>query len=117
MLNRLRNRRLSQKRGQAVIEMALALPFLIWLFYYTINAFYTIHTAHVGQNYAAMNMYERLNNRAQFSVDDVAQSLTSTDFIAVQYTEVNGQVPQRKILLGPTRIQTIIGICREPGCN
>lgn len=107
----------NNQKGQAAIEMALFLPFLIWLMYYTLNAFFSIHTAHVGQKYAAMNMYERLNNRAQFVVDDVATSLTARNFIAVQYTDVEGNLPTRKILLGPTRINTSIGICREPSCN
>lgn len=107
-------------RGQAAIETGLALPFLIYLLYYTINAFHAVHTAHVGQKYAAMNMYQRLNNRSKFVVDDVANRVFDREFMAIQYTDTDGEIPKRKILLdpdAPTRIFNIVGICREPGCN
>lgn len=112
MLNRFKN-----KKGQAVIEMALSMPFLIWLMYYTINAFYSIHTSHIAQKYAAMNMYQRLNNRAKFTVDDVANTVFQKEYIAVRYTEPDGSIPKRKILVGPNRVNNIVGICREPGCQ
>lgn len=105
------------KNGQAAIEMALSLPFLIWLIYYTINAFYSIHTAHVGQKYAAMGVYTRMDNRAKFIVDDVANEAVGVGYMAVQFMDENGNPPQRKILKGPTQINTTIGICREPDCN
>ena len=105
------------ERGQAVIEMAMAMPFLIWLMYYTINAFYMIHSSHVAQKYAAMNMYQRLDNRSKFSVDDVAGRPFSREFIAVQYMDPDGKIPQRKILIGPNKVNNVVGICREPGCN
>lgn len=108
---------LHNRRGQAAIEMALSLPFLIWLTYYTINAFYSIHSNHVAQKYAAMGLYQRLNNRAQFAVDDVANTTFTRAFMAVRYTNAEGDVPLRKILIGPSRVNNIVGICREPDCN
>lgn len=113
-------RALGSQKGQAAIETGLALPFLIFLLYYTINAFHALHTSHVGQKYAAMNMYQRLNNRAQFAVDDVEGKVIQKSFIAVQYTDSEGNVPSRRILLDPavpTRILNVVGICREPGCD
>ena len=110
----------SKKRsGQATIETALALPFLIWLLYYTLNAFQYIHTHHVGQKFAAMNMYERLANRAKFSVDAKADQVHSSDFIAVRYTDPEGNPTRRNILDSGnnTTVNTVIGICKEPSCQ
>ncbi len=104
------------QRGQATIEMAMCLPIIITLIFYTINSYYSIHTAHVGQRYAAMNMYQRLNNRSKFVVDDVANLPTGKNFIAVKYGDRERNAPKRKILLGPIDINTTVGICREPGC-
>lgn len=106
----------ASQRGQATIEMAMCLPIIITLIFYTINSYYSIHTAHVGQRYAAMNMYQRLNNRSKFVVDDVANQATGKNFIAVKYGDTEGNTPKRKILLGPIDINTTVGICREPGC-
>lgn len=115
------NRKTRKKEsGQAAIEMGLSMPFLVFLLYYTINAFHSIHTAHIGQKYAAMNVYERLDNRAQFAVDDVANQVIPKAFIGVQYTTAEGKAPRRRILLSPqfpTEILTTVGICREPACN
>ena len=108
---------LKNQGGQAAIEMALSLPFLIWLMYYTINAFYMIHSSHVAQKYAAMGLYQRLDNRSKFVVDDVANTTFTRSFMAVRYMDPEGNQPTRKILIGPTRINNIIGICREPDCN
>jgi hypothetical protein len=119
MAVRSKNKRRGQG-GQAAIEMGLTLPFLVFLLYYTLNSFYSIHTAHVGQKYAAMNVYERLDNRAQFAVDDVANQIIPRTFIGVQYTNEEGRAPRRRILLTPnfpTEILTSVGICREPACN
>lgn len=101
-------------KGQAAIELALALPFLIWLVFYTFNAFHMLHTAHVAQKYAAMSLYDRMANRAKFVVDDVDENLHNREFMAVQYTDTNGKPPQRKILVGPATINSVVGICREP---
>src|SRR4051812_40368377 len=108
--------RKTKQRGQASIEMALSLPFLIWMIYYTINSFITIHSSHIAQKWAANNMYERLQNRAQFVVDEQAGQLVNRQFIAVQYMD-QGAVPTRKILFGPIEIRNAVGICREPSCN
>lgn len=113
-------KKLKSVRGQAAVETALALPFLIYLMYYTINAYHSLHTGHVAEKYAAMNMYERLDNRAQFAVDGVDKRVFDKTFIAVQYTTAEGNAPRRRILLTPrfpTSINVIAGICREPGCN
>lgn len=105
-------------RGQAVVEMALAMPFLIWLIYYTLNAFYTIHSSHIAQKYSAMNLYQRLNNRSKISVDDINRTVVNREFIAVQYMEPEAnRPPQRKIIAGPNAVNNVVGICREPGCN
>ncbi len=109
--------KLQNQRGQATIELALALPFLIWLIFYSINAFHSLHTSHIGQKYAAMSLYERTANRAKFIVDDRENRVHGRDFMAVQYTDQNGRNPQRKILVGPSEVNSIVGICREPGCN
>jgi len=109
---------IQSSRGQAVVEMALSLPFLIWLIYYTLNAFYTIHTSHIAQKYSAMNLYQRLNFRSKIAVDDIAAQPVSREFIAVEYREPDAnRVPQRKIIAGPNPVNNRVGICREPGCN
>ena len=111
---------LKNKKGQAAIETALALPFLIFLLYWTLNAFHSIHTSHVAQKYAAMNMYQRLDNRAQFVVDGVEDRQIDKGFLAVQFTDDQGNLPQRRILLGRgfnVQVNSIVGVCREPGCN
>lgn len=113
-------RKNSNERGQAAIEMALALPFVVFLLYYTVNAYHTIHTAHIGQKNAAMNLYQRLNNRAQFAVDDLEGRVFNKTFMAVQYTNDDGNLPKRRILLNPAKppeINTTVGICREPACD
>jgi hypothetical protein len=106
------------RSGQATIEMAMALPIIITLIFYTINAYYSVHTAHVGQRYAAMNLYQRLNHRSKFVMDDLPgqEQLHNKTFMAVQYGDQEGNAPTRKILLGPIQINTTVGICREPGC-
>lgn len=106
-----------KNRGQATIELALSLPFLIWLIFYTLNAFHTLHTSHMGQKYAAMSLYERTANRAKFVVDDRENRLHGREFMAVQYMDTSGRAPQRKILVGPSEVNSIVGICREPGCT
>ncbi len=103
-------------KGQAAIEMALSLPLIIWLTYYTINAFYSVHTAHVAQKYAALSLWQRIDNRAKFVVDDVANQLHGREYMAVRYTDSEGQSPKRKIVQGGNTIFNVIGICREPGC-
>jgi len=106
-----------KQRGQAAIEMALTLPFLIWLLYYTINGFYAMHTAHVAQKYAAMNLWQRVDNRAKYVMDDVANVLHNREYMAVEYTEPGGTLPRRRIVRGPVSIFNIVGLCREPGCT
>jgi hypothetical protein len=105
-----------KRRGQATIELALSLPFLIWLIFYTINAFHALHTSHVAQRYAAMSLYERMANRAKFVVDDRENRLHGREFMAVQYMDMNGRAPRRKILVGPSEVNAVVGICREPAC-
>lgn len=113
MLNPLKNR-----KGQAVVEMAISLPFIIWLLYYTINSYYSMRTAHVGQKYAAMNLHQRLDYRANFVVDGVDRTLANRNFLAVQYqSQDERNTPKRKIVRGPISIETTVGICREPGCR
>jgi hypothetical protein len=109
---------IKSSRGQAVVEMAFAMPFLIWLVYYTLNACYTIHTSHVAQKYSAMNLYQRINNRSKIVVDDVAGRAISKEFMAVQYLDPSSnKQPQRKIISTPRPVNNIVGICREPGCQ
>ncbi len=109
------------RKGQAAIETGLSLPFLVFLLYYTINAYHMIHTSHVAQRYAAMNMYERLDNRAVFVVDDVAKQLITKNFIGVQYMDANGGAPpvRRIIFNSPNQnvVNNAVGICMEPSCN
>ena len=110
-------KKLLNRNGQAAIETGLALPFLIYLLYYTINAFHSIHTAHVGQKFAAMNLYQRLANRSKFSVDSLARDVHGREYMAVQYTDTGGASPRRRILLepqGPTQIINSVGICKDP---
>ncbi len=104
-------------RGQATIEMALSLPFIMWLIFYTINAFYAIHTAHVAQKYAAMNLWQRVNNRSKFVMDDVSRQLHNREFMAVKYNDSDGVAPRRRINAGTFPILNVVGICREPGCR
>ncbi len=107
----------TNRRGQATIELALSLPFLIWLIFYAINAFHTLHTSHVGQKYAAMSLYERTSNRAKMVVDDRENQVHGREFMAVQYMDANGGAPKRKILVGPSDVNVVVGVCREPGCT
>ncbi len=109
-------KRLKTEKGQATIELALSLPFLIWLIFYTINAFHTLHTSHIGQKYAAMSLYERAANRAKIVVDERENRLHNREFMAVQYMDRNGAKPKRKILVGPSEVNAVVGICREPAC-
>jgi len=110
--------KLKCRKGQAVVEMAISLPFIIWLIYYTINSYYAFRTAQVGQKYAAMSVHQRADYRAIFVVDGVRRQLVGRNFLAVQYTNAENQnTPKRKIVRGPISIETSIGICREPGCN
>lgn len=111
-------------RGQAAIETAFALPILVYLLYYTINAFNALHTAHVAQKNAAMNLYVRLQNRAQFAVDDGIDEggprVVDKGFLAVQYRTDDGGLPTRRIFIEsttPAEIDTTIGVCREPQCD
>lgn len=106
-------------RGQATIETALSLPFLIWLLYYTLNAFNYVHSAHIGQKFAAMNLYERLDNRAKFSVDSLADREHGREFMGVQYTDEQGQEPRRNIINSGNRttLKVRVGICKEPSCR
>lgn len=106
-----------KQKGQAVIEMALALPWIIWLFFYTINAYQQIKTHHVAQKYAAMNMYQRLRNQAKFNTDrlNTTGEAHGQTFMAVQYMDAaSGDVPKRKIIFGPTDVVNIVGTCLEP---
>ena len=106
-----------KQKGQAAIEMALSLPFVIYLIYYTINGFYSLHTAHVAQKYAAMSLWQRVNSRAKFVMDDVEGRLHNREFMAVRFTDEEGAIPRRKIIRGPSEIFNVVGLCREPGCN
>lgn len=109
--------KLRNKRGQAAIETALALPFVIALIYYTLNAYHSISTAQTGQKFAAMNLYQRLQNRAKFVVDAKANDLHGREYMAVQYTDSNGALPRRRILLegsAGSEINVSIGVCKEP---
>lgn len=112
---------LKNEKGQAVVEMAISLPFLVWLIYYTINAYYSMRTAQVGQKYAAMSLYQRADYRAIFVVDKMADPngrLAARNFLAVQYQNGDERnTPKRKIVKGPISIETTIGICREPRCD
>jgi Flp pilus assembly protein TadG len=105
-----------RNRGQAVIELALSLPFLILLIFFTFNSFHMLHTSHVAQRYAAMNVYQRIQNRTQFVFDDVANQEITRGFAAAQYMESDGNPPQRKIVRNLQKIQAAFGICRETGC-
>jgi hypothetical protein len=116
--------KLKNKKGQAAIEMALCLPFIVWLIYYTLNAYHMIHTSHVAQKFAAQNLYQRLENRAQFVVDQVAGNgrgqLVDKSFLAVEYEDPEtNRPPKRRILLDPFRTEMVnrVGICREPDCR
>ena len=108
----------NKQAGQTVVEMALSLPLIIWLLYYVINAFYSTHTAHIGQKYAAMWLWKRVDNRAKFVMDDVANKLHDKEYMAVQFTEEDGSLPRRRIVSqAGTTLSEVAGICREPGCN
>ncbi len=107
----------SRNQGQATIELALSLPFLIWLAYYTLNAFYAMHTGHVAQQYAAMNLNERINHRSKMVADDFANKAVTKDYLAVRYTDGENNAPVRKIVSGRIEVKTKVGICKEPECK
>ena len=90
---------LNNRKGQAAIETGFALSFLIWLLYYTVNAYHAMHTAHIGQKYSAMSLYQRLDNRAKFVIDGVEEQLHGQEFMGVQYTTPSGNVPRRRIVV------------------
>ncbi|MBI4404919.1 MAG: pilus assembly protein [Deltaproteobacteria bacterium] len=112
-------KKIKSNGGQAAIETALALPLIIFLIYYAINAYHSIHTGHIGQKYAAMNLYQRMDYRSKIVVDDLDNRLHGKDFMAVRYAEPSGENPKRKIISpnAPSSIVSIIGICKEPGCR
>lgn len=117
MLNQLKS-----EKGQAVVEMAISLPFIIWIIYYTLNAYYTMRTSQVGQKYAAMSLHQRVDYRAIYAVDKRVEPergrIAAREFMAVQYQDFRDQnTPKRKIIKNPISIETTIGICREPGCR
>ncbi len=114
-LKRVRGR----EKGQAAIEIAFFLPFLIFLLFYVFNAFVAIHSAHIGQKYAAMNLGQRMRHRSKYIVDYVAGQVASKQFLAVEYQSENGGPPRRRIADagGQISINTNIGICREPRCQ
>ncbi len=105
------------KSGQAVIEMALFMPFVLWLIYYIVNGFMMLHTAHESQKRAAHSLWMRVNLRSKFIMDDVAQQLHNRGFIAVQYMDADGNPPKRRIVGTPLQLSNIIGVCREPDCE
>jgi hypothetical protein len=109
--------RTDKRKGQAAIELALSLPWIIWLIFYMFNAFHTMHTAHIAQKYAAMSLWERTAYRSKFLVDDVVDQLHGKEFMAVEYVGQDGRPVRRKIVLGPTDIRAVMGICREPNCR
>lgn len=117
LIRRVMRRNALGKGGQATIEMALTLPFLIWLISYTFNAYYMMHSAHVGQKYAAMHLYKRLNHRAQFVMDDVDNALHGKKFMAVQYVDESGELPKRRIMFAPREMDNVVGLCREADCR
>jgi len=82
---------------------------------YTLNSYLMMHTAHVGQKYAVMNLLTRVNSRAQLVVDDVdgGNSEVTKGFMAVQAVE-DDRAPRRRIILTDRDIVSIMGICREP---
>lgn len=112
---------LKNKKGQAAIEMAFALPFLIFLIYHTIIAYIAIHTSHVAQHAAANNLHERVQNRAVVGIDQLATdggAPVSRQFMGVEYEGVGGgRPPRRRIDAGQIEIRNIVGICREPDCK
>lgn len=101
-------------RGQAVVELAFALPILVLLIAYTLNSYLMMHTAHVGQRYVGMNVLARANHRAQLVFDDVDRSEVTSGFIAVQALDEDQAPPKRRIILNDKDIVSIMGICREP---
>ena len=104
----------ASSKGQAVVELALALPILVLLIAYTLNAYLMMHTSHVGQRYAGMNLMARTNHRAQLVFDDVEGREVTRGFMAVQALDDDGQAPRRRIVLNDRDIVSIMGICREP---
>lgn len=101
-------------RGQAVVELAFALPVLVLLIAYTLNSYLMMHTSHVGQRYAAMNVLARANHRAQLVFDDVDRTEVTSGFIGVQALDEDQAPPKRRIILNDKDIVSIMGICREP---
>lgn len=117
MLSSHSKKRHRNESGQAAVEMALALPFLIWLLFYMLNAFHTMHSSHIAQKYAAMSLWERIAYRSKFVVDDADNRFHGKEFMAVRFLDKDGRsLPARKIVVGPSRVNVVVGICREPGC-
>lgn len=102
------------RKGQAVVELAFALPVMVLLIAYTLNAYLMMHTTHVSQRYAVMNVLARANHRAQLVFDDVDRSEVTRGFIAVKALDDDGQAPRRRIVLNDRELVSIVGICREP---
>ena len=111
--------RRGSQRGQAAIEIAFFMPFFILLLLYIFNAFLSIHSAHIGQKYAAMNLGQRMRHRSKYIVDYVAGQVVQKQFLAVEYQSETGGAPRRRIADagGQISINTNIGICREPRCQ
>lgn len=117
-----RKRRINNQ-GQAAIETGLSLSFIIFLLYYMMNGYHAMHTAHIGQKYSMMNLYQRLDNQSKFVIDQQQGELHGQTFMGVQYLDPDtGAAPRRRILLDRTtqpEIRSRVGICLEPagGCE
>jgi hypothetical protein len=104
----------ANRKGQAVVELAFALPIMVLLIAYMLNAYLMMHTTHVSQRYAGMNVLARTNHRAQLVFDDVDRTEVTRGFMAVQALDDDGQAPRRRIILNDRELVSIVGICREP---
>jgi hypothetical protein len=118
------NAKRRHQSGQAAVELSVCLPFLIFLIYYTFKAFFLVHTAQVAQRYDAMSLWQRVDNRAKFVLDDVDNRtgngggrLHGHHYMAVRYAEEDGGFPHRGIIGNNGLIINVIGICLEPDCS
>ena len=119
------------KKGQALIEMVFILPLIITLIIWLLQGVEIVRSSAEHQKYLRLNLFLRMNNYAQYSVDalgpagtgDPEPTVHPNTFMSLEYEPALGQ---KKIAasLGafqkqkgsPVFVKSKLGICLRPEC-